>query len=135
MKKKLVASLLCVAMAASMMMGCSSSSKSNEKAKTEDAAKTDESKDDSDGYNKSAMPTGDIKVEEASAEKIEVKEEVPKRKTPSKKLEDTIEFEKKLVHDEEGADEILNNYTSDNAIDSDNDIFNLIDSMYDEEEK
>ena len=28
-----------------------------------------------------------------------------------------------------------NNYTSDNAIDSDNDIFNLIDSMYDEEEK
>ena len=46
-----------------------------------------------------------------------------------------IEFEKKLVHDEEGADEILNNYTSDNAIDSDNDIFNLIDSMYDEEEK
>ena len=67
MKKKLVASLLCVAMAASMMMGCSSSSKSNEKAKTEDAAKTDESKDDSDGYNKSAMPTGDIKVEEATA--------------------------------------------------------------------
>ena len=59
MKKKLVASLLCVAMAASMMMGCSSSSKSNEKAKTEDAAKTDESKDDSDGYNKSAMPTGE----------------------------------------------------------------------------
>jgi translation initiation factor IF-2 len=43
--------------------------------------------------------------------KTEVKEEVPKRKTPSKKLEDTIEFEKKLVHDEEGADEILNNYT------------------------
>ena len=71
MKKKLVASLLCVAMAASMMMGCSSSSKSNEKAKTEDAAKTDESKDDSDGYNKSAMPTGDIKVEEASAEKVQ----------------------------------------------------------------
>ena len=92
--------------------------------------------------NKVELDAGDsdIKIvnhnmEEASAEKIEVKEEVPKRKTPSKKLEDTIEFEKKLVHDEEGADEILNNYTSDNAIDSDNDIFNLIDSMYDEEEK
>ena len=92
--------------------------------------------------NKVELDAGDsdIKIvnhnmEEASAEKIEVKEEVPKRKTPSKKLDDTIEFEKKLVHDEEGADEILNNYTSDNAIDSDNDIFNLIDSMYDEEEK
>ena len=92
--------------------------------------------------NKVELDAGDsdIKIvnhnmEEASAEKIEVKEEVPKRKIPSKKLEDTIEFEKKLVHDEEGADEILNNYTSDNSIDSDNDIFNLIDSMYDEEEK
>ena len=92
--------------------------------------------------NKVELDAGDsdIKIvnhnmEESSAEKIEVKEEVPKRKTPSKKLEDTIEFEKKLVHDEEGADEILNNYTNDNAIDSDNDIFNLIDSMYDEEEK
>ena len=81
--------------------------------------------------NKVELDAGDsdIKIvnhnmEEASAEKIEVKEEVPKRKTPSKKLEDTIEFEKKLVHDEEGADEILNNYTSDNAIDSDNDIYN-----------
>ena len=75
-------------------------------------------------------------MEEATAEKIEVKEEVPKRKAPSKKLEDTIEFEKKLVHEEESADDILNSYTSDNnEIDSDNDIFNLIDSMYDEEEK
>ena len=73
MKKKLVASLLCVAMAASMMMGCSSSSKSNEKAKTEDAATTDNSSkaDNSDGYNKSAMPTGDIKVDEATAEQVE----------------------------------------------------------------
>lgn len=73
MKKKLVASLLCVAMAASMMMGCSSSSKSNEKAKTEDSATTDDSSkaDNSDGYNKSAMPTGDIKVDEATAEQVE----------------------------------------------------------------
>ena len=30
---------------------------------------------------------------------------------------------------------VMMRYTSDNAIDSDNDIFNLIDSMYDEEEK
>ena len=74
-------------------------------------------------------------MEESTAEKIEVKEEVPKRKAPSKKLEDTIEFEKELVHNEESADEILNNYTSDNEVDSENDIFNLIDSMYDEEEK
>ncbi len=84
----------------------------------------------------------DIKIvnhnmEEASAEKIEVKEETPVRKTPAKKLEDTIEFEKNLMHIE-SADEILNNYPdNDNNKDlvGENDIFNLIDSMYDEEEK
>lgn len=96
--------------------------------------------------NKVELDAGDsdIKIvnhnmEEATAEKIEVKEEVPKRKAPSKKLEDTIEFENKLLHEEESADDILSSYTDDNNtksnIDSDNDIFNLIDSMYDEEEK
>ncbi len=72
MKKKLVASLLCVAMATSMMMGCSSPSKSND-TKTEDSSKAEDSEtpDDSDGYNKSAMPAGDIEVEEASAEKVQ----------------------------------------------------------------
>lgn len=99
--------------------------------------------------------------EEAKAEKIEVKEEpleipeikedkeeFPKRrrktsvkeeKEEDKSLEDTKEFEK-ISHDEESIDEILNsedtNESDDISIDSDaNDIFNLIDSMYDDEEE
>ena len=80
----------------------------------------------------------DIKIvnhneEEATAEKIEVKE--PKKKTKKEKeLEDTIEFEK-LTTDEESADSILNNIKDAPLEDIDNDIFNLIDSMYDEEDK
>lgn len=73
-------------------------------------------------------------MEEASAEKIEVKEEPPKRETSNKKLEDTIEFEKNLIPEEEAID-ILNNYSAEDNKNEDNDIFNLIDSMYDEEEK
>lgn len=70
MKKKFVASLLCVVMATSMLAGCSSStSKKEETKKTEETAKTDDSEKDN-GYNKSAKPTGDIKVDEASAEKV-----------------------------------------------------------------
>lgn len=70
MEKKLVASLLCVAMAASMMMGCSGSSESND-TKTEESAKIEESSEDNNGYDKSAMPTGDIKVDEAAKEQVE----------------------------------------------------------------
>ena len=90
----------------------------------------------------------DIKIvnhneEESLAEKIEVKEEsieLPKRK--SKKdpvlLEDTKEFEK-IIESEENIEQILDYQDSssdDIPLDTDaNDIFNLIDSMYDEEEK
>lgn len=66
MKKKLVASLLCVSMAASMVAGCSSSSKSNDES-TSGSVKADES----NGYDASAMPTGDIKVDEATADQVE----------------------------------------------------------------
>ena len=81
--------------------------------------------------------------EEPVAEKIEVKEEVeekvPTRKRkveePTPELEDTIEFEK-LTNEEETADSILESLTDLNEESSpENDIFNLIDSMYDEEEK
>lgn len=80
--------------------------------------------------------TEEIKIvnhndEESVAEKIEVKEPI-KEET---KLDDTIEFEK-ITSDEETADSILEgltDYSEDNS--SENDIFNLIDSMYDEEEK
>ena len=81
--------------------------------------------------------------EDSVAEKIEVKEEVvdkvPTRKRkveePKTELEDTIEFEK-LGSDEETADSILESLTDFNEeSSSENDIFNLIDSMYDEEEK
>lgn len=80
--------------------------------------------------------TEEIKIvnhndEESVAEKIEVKEPT-KEET---KLDDTIEFEK-ITSDEETADSILEgltDYSEDNN--SENDIFNLIDSMYDEEEK
>lgn len=74
--------------------------------------------------------------EESTAEKIEVKEE-PEVKVPSrqKEIEDTKEFEK-ITRDEESADMILEGLTdlSDESS-PENDIFNLIDSMYDEEEK
>ena len=105
----------------------------------------------------------DIKIvnhndEESSAEKIEVKEEpielpkeieekkeTPKRRKRTikedKELEDTKEFEK-VVEPEESAESILESIENDLEtaddipLDTDaNDIFNLIDSMYDEEEK
>ena len=74
--------------------------------------------------------------EESTAEKIEVKE-VPEIKQTTKKniLEDTKEFEK-INMVEETADSILESLTDINEESSpENDIFNLIDSMYDEEEK
>lgn len=71
--------------------------------------------------------------EESSAEKIEVKE-APK----DKELNDTKEFEK-ISTDEETANSILESLTDITDINEENnpenDIFNLIDSMYDEEEK
>ncbi len=81
--------------------------------------------------------------EESTAEKIEVKEveeTVPTRKKKveekiEEELEDTKEFEK-ITTDEETADSILEGLTDLNEESSpENDIFNLIDSMYDEEEK
>lgn len=74
--------------------------------------------------------------EESSAEKIEVKE-MPEIKQSVKKddLEDTKEFEKINIF-EETADSILEGLTDMNDMsNTENDIFNLIDSMYDEEEK
>lgn len=107
----------------------------------------------------------DIKIvnhndEEASAEKIEVKEEpieipeeieapveTPKRRKRTvkeskedKSLEDTKEFEK-IIEPEENVESILEStekekLDNDIPLDTDaNDIFNLIDSMYEEEEK
>jgi len=102
----------------------------------------------------------DIKIvnhndEESSAEKIEVKEEPielpkeiievkepPKRrrktvKEDKEELEDTKEFEK-ITEPEESVESILESAQKDDDIPLDteaNDIFNLIDSMYDEEEK
>lgn len=70
MKKKLVASLLCVAMAASMMVGCSSStSAKKETKKSEDTSTKKKSSDN--GYDKSAKPTGDIKVDEATEDEVQ----------------------------------------------------------------
>ena len=46
----------------------------------------------------------------------------------------TIEFDK-MSSDEETADSILEGLTDIEESSSENDIFNLIDSMYDEEEK
>ena len=80
--------------------------------------------------------TEEIKIvnhndEDSVAEKIQVKE-LPQE---DKKLEDTKEFEK-ISTDEETADSILESLTDINEESSpENDIFNLIDSMYDEEEK
>lgn len=68
---------------------------------------------------------------ESTAEKIEVKEEPPKRTTRvtvKKELEDTKEFEK-VSPEEKTIDEALNG-GKDISADEDNDIFNLIDSMY-----
>lgn len=77
--------------------------------------------------------------EESVAEKIEVKqpeEEIKTRKTKiEEKIEDTKEFDK-ITTEEETADIILESLTDLNEESgSENDIFNLIDSMYDEEEK
>lgn len=72
---------------------------------------------------------------ESSAEKIEVKEEPPKRTTrvtTKKELEDTKEFEK-VSQEEKTIDEVLNG-DKDISTDEDNDIFNLIDSMYEGDE-
>ena len=90
--------------------------------------------------------TDEVKIvdhneEESKAEKIEVKEEVKPRKTIAKEaelnekdfLEDTKEFES-LTHDEEDINEILKGTEDITQTDDSNDIFNLIDSMYDEEE-
>ena len=74
--------------------------------------------------------------EESTAEKIEVKE-IPEVKQTIKNndLEDTKEFEKINMF-EETADSILESLIDINEKSSpENDIFNLIDSMYDEEEK
>ncbi len=73
----------------------------------------------------------DVKIinhneEESKAEKIEVKEEIKEKDF----LEDTKEFET-LTHDEEDINTILKDNED---IEESNDIFNLIDSMYDEEE-
>ena len=73
--------------------------------------------------------------EESTAEKIEVKETPEEKITVKKEIEDTKEFEK-ISTDEETADSILEGLTDLNEETSpENDIFNLIDSMYDEEEK
>lgn len=73
--------------------------------------------------------------EESTAEKIEVKEPVEEINVLNKKdLEDTKEFDK-ISSDEETADSILEGLTDIEESSSENDIFNLIDSMYDEEEK
>ena len=72
---------------------------------------------------------------ESTAEKIEVKEEPPKRTTRvtvKKELEDTKEFEK-VSPEEKTIDEALNG-GKDISADEDNDIFNLIDSMYEGDE-
>jgi len=67
--------------------------------------------------------------EESKASKIEVKEE-----EEDKKFEDTKEFEK-ITHDEEDINAILGGSDDLNLDSAANDIFNLIDSMYDEEDK
>ena len=93
--------------------------------------------------------TDEVKIvdhneEESKAEKIEVKEKPETRQTTKAKenkqkledkdfLEDTKEFES-LTHDEEDINEILKGTEDITQTDDSNDIFNLIDSMYDEEE-
>lgn len=72
---------------------------------------------------------------ESKAEKIEVKEELPKRskkEVEEVKLEDTKEFEK-ISTDEETIEQILSS-TEDVSSTEENDIFNLIDSMYEGDE-
>ena len=81
---------------------------------------------------------------EKTHKKIEVKEKPETRQTIKAKenkqkledkdfLEDTKEFES-LTHDEEDINEILKGTEDITQTDDSNDIFNLIDSMYDEEE-
>ncbi len=93
--------------------------------------------------------TDEVKIvdhneEESKAEKIEVKEVSETRQTIKAKenkqkledkdfLEDTKEFEN-LIHNEEDINEILKGSEDVTQTDDSNDIFNLIDSMYDEEE-
>ena len=68
MKKKMLASLLCVTIATSMLMGCSTNSKSDKK---EEVTQKEEASAEDNGYNKSAMPKGDVKVDEATKEQVE----------------------------------------------------------------
>lgn len=74
--------------------------------------------------------------EDSKAEKIEVKEIEEEPKISSESIPDNSDDDilSKLSHDEEDITSILkdNNEESENE---DNDIFNLIDSMYDEEEE
>jgi len=82
--------------------------------------------------------------EESVAEKIEVKEppkedndelEIPTRASLEEDLIDTKEFEKNIT-EEETTDSILEKLDDINdEISSENDIFSLMDSIYDEEEK
>lgn len=75
--------------------------------------------------------------EESSAEKIEVKENVLDNlveNNDAKLLEDTKEFEK-ISHNEEDINSILADTDDVSFNEETNDIFNLIDSMYEEEEK
>lgn len=65
MKKKLVASLLCVAMAASMAAGCA-----DQTAKSDSKEQTEESKETKEEDN-SIKPSGDIKVDTADAGKVQ----------------------------------------------------------------
>ena len=101
-------------------------------------------KEDTKVSIKRTKETEEIKIvnhndEESVAEKIEVKEEIvapkPIKTRLEKSLEDTKEFEQ-ISREEESADMILEGLTDFNEESSlENDIFNLIDSMYDEEEK
>ena len=78
--------------------------------------------------------------EEPQVEEKEEEEEniflKPKKRTSRKVKndEDTKEFEK-ITHDEENINSILGNDDDDIPLAVSEDIFNLIDSMYDEEEK
>lgn len=75
--------------------------------------------------------------EESSAEKIEVKESTENNSLESNEeelFEDTKEFEK-ISNNEEEIDTILANTEDVSFSNETNDIFNLIDSMYEEEEK
>lgn len=68
MKKKLIASLLCVAMAASMVVGCSSPSGSDDAA-TEEAA-TEEAAEEEAPAEEETIEFSDADVEEASVDQV-----------------------------------------------------------------